>query len=210
MNDLELARFLETSPLAWWEWQVTADVVRCNDLKAAWLGYDPLDYQGKGYRAFTDLLNPEDLPIAMDSMQGLLDGRSPLYQVDYRIRAKDGSWRWYLDRGLVFTRLNGRPERIRGIVVDLGKEGRESGTSAEVIELLLAFSGETWSDESQSVAVLCSCCQKVKWGPDSWIPLSPGVRALAGRLQSHGLCPDCLVSLYPDYAAKILAKQRSN
>jgi hypothetical protein len=48
------------------------------------LGYRYEDVLDCGYEAFTDLLLEEDYARTMDAMRDLLEGRAPLYQVDYR------------------------------------------------------------------------------------------------------------------------------
>ncbi|HPS56957.1 MAG TPA: PAS domain-containing protein [Spirochaetota bacterium] len=65
------------------------------------LGYDPADFENKGYQAFTDLLHPDDHKKAMDAMQRVLRNETGLYQVDYRIRGRNSVYHWYMDRGTV-------------------------------------------------------------------------------------------------------------
>ena len=92
------------SPFPWWEWDVAGNVVKASPLKVEMLGYCFEDFRGKGYQAYTDLLHPDDFERTMQAMRDLLEGRAPIYLVDYRIHARDGSWRWYMDRGSVQTR----------------------------------------------------------------------------------------------------------
>lgn len=49
-----------------------------------------------------------------------LHGKTPVYEAEYRIRAKDGRYRWYYDRGKV-TRYDadGKPVFLSGIVFDI-------------------------------------------------------------------------------------------
>jgi PAS domain S-box-containing protein len=56
----------------------------------------------------------------MDIMLDHLHGKTPVYEAEYRIRAKDGRYRWYYDRGKV-TRYDadGKPVFLSGIVFDI-------------------------------------------------------------------------------------------
>jgi PAS domain S-box-containing protein len=52
-------------------------------------------------------------------MAAHLDGRTPAYEVDYRVRHGDGSWRWIHVRALCIRDAQGRPQRIAGSVSDI-------------------------------------------------------------------------------------------
>jgi PAS domain S-box-containing protein len=55
------------------------------------MGYDPADLVGMSFDA---LVHPDDRPIAQESFATLQAG-TPISGVDIRIRAQDGSYRWY-------------------------------------------------------------------------------------------------------------------
>jgi PAS domain S-box-containing protein len=123
MRSDEINHFLVDSPYAWWEWDIIANKVTFNDLKATMLGYNPYDFRNSGYQVFTDLLHADDFEKTMQAMRDVLEGKTDLYQIDYRIKAKNGSYHWYLDRGLVIEREESEIiKKLRGIVIDLGAE----------------------------------------------------------------------------------------
>ena len=107
-----------TGNLGHWYWNVKTDEVTFNPLKTAALGYGSHDIpEHVTYRFFTDLLHPEDLETAMEAMRGHLYGKTDVYEVEYRIRAKDGTYKWYYDRGRITLRdENGKPAFLAGIV----------------------------------------------------------------------------------------------
>lgn len=204
---LKWNRLLHQSTFAWWDWDLSTNRVEFNDLKATMLGYDPLSFDGKGYQGFTDLLHPDDFAKTMAAMQRVLDRRTDLYQIDYRILASDGGYRWYMDRGLVLDRAtDGSPSRLRGIVIDLGKEAQRSGNVETLLDILdttasrLTKLGVSW-------LTLCSCCKKIKHDDAHWIEMSPELIEIVGDDISHGICPACMQELYPEYAEKVLAKR---
>lgn len=55
----------------------------------------------------------------MKTMKDHLTGNTNVYEVEYRIKAKDGSYRWYHDLGKI-TQYdnNGTPILVAGIVFD--------------------------------------------------------------------------------------------
>jgi diguanylate cyclase (GGDEF)-like protein len=56
----------------------------------------------------------------MANMRSHLRGQTPAYEVEYRIRHKEGHYVWYYDRGTVVKRdENGLPLILHGIVFDI-------------------------------------------------------------------------------------------
>lgn len=66
------------------------------------------------------LIHPDDMP-AFESFYEKLKARDNRLQIDLecRIRHKDGSYRWFLNRGQVVNELNGEALRIAGSTVDI-------------------------------------------------------------------------------------------
>lgn len=113
--------FAWSGNLGHWYWNVKRNEVTFNPLKVTVLGYDPKELPAQvPYQFFTDLLHPDDFEGTMEAMRAHLEGRAPVYEVEYRIRAKDGSYHWYYDRGKV-TRVDmfGRPAFLSGIIFDI-------------------------------------------------------------------------------------------
>lgn len=117
----------DASDFAWsgnlghWYWNCQTNLVNFNKLKALALGYEELEIpQRVGHEFFTEKLHPEDYEATMDAMRQLIQGNSPVYEVEYRIRTKDGNWKWFYDRGAITQRTQkGKPKLITGIVFDI-------------------------------------------------------------------------------------------
>lgn len=72
------------------------------------------------YNFFTDKLHPDDYQNTMNAMTLHMQGKVSIYETEYRIQAKDGSWKWFSDRGKITQRdINGNPEFASGIVFDI-------------------------------------------------------------------------------------------
>ena len=110
-----------TGNLGHWYWNVKTNEVTFNPLKVTTLGFDKSEIPPHvSYQYFTDMLHPGDYQQAMDAMLGHMYGDAGVYEVEYRIRAKDGSYRWYYDRGKITQRdEQGKPAFMAGIVFDI-------------------------------------------------------------------------------------------
>jgi two-component system, cell cycle sensor histidine kinase and response regulator CckA len=107
---------LEGSQEAFWDWDVVANrVVR----SARWseiLGYR-MDEIASHADALNAWLHPEDVETVQSFKRQLLQGQG---RAEYRVRAKDGGWRWVFDRGAVVARdTNGKPLRVTGMAKDI-------------------------------------------------------------------------------------------
>lgn len=107
---------MDAAGLAWWEMELPSGVVFFAENKAKMLGYEAENFFH--YKSFTDLLHPDDYPIAMKAMQDHLDGKIDIYETRYRIKCKDGEYKTFYDRGKIVQK-KGKNVRVAGIVLDI-------------------------------------------------------------------------------------------
>lgn len=110
--------------LGHWYWNFQENVVDFNPQKAQAIGYEMNEVPTHpGFQFFTDKLHKQDYEYVMDEMHRHLRGEIPVWEVKYRIQAKDGSWRTFYDRGTVTQRSEeGKPLYLTGIVFDITEE----------------------------------------------------------------------------------------
>lgn len=88
------------------------------------LGYadDEVDNTFDAWRALTHV---EDVPRVEAEIQAYLDGRISEYSSEFRMRSKDGGWRWILGRGKTVSHdADGRPLRFIGTNTDISERKR--------------------------------------------------------------------------------------
>ncbi|MDA3950275.1 MAG: PAS domain-containing protein [Spirochaeta sp.] len=192
--------------LPWWEWDFRTNKVTASPLKSHMLGYEPADFVDAGYEAFTGLIHPDDFEATMQAMRDHLSGNAPLYQTDYRIKARGGDFRWYFDRGAIIEPTDeGKHILERGVGLDLGPEfGAVSGDEA-VVQAIRALLPRADADDP---IVLCSQCGRVRIGAEEWRKVGADFHKGFPGAVSHTLCHDCIHTLYPDTAAQIIAHTR--
>jgi PAS domain S-box-containing protein len=63
-------------------------------------------------------VHPEDQAPYLQNLRDHLAGRSERLDAEYRLQARDGSWRWMRDRALAVRDVDGRAVRMVGAVTD--------------------------------------------------------------------------------------------
>ncbi|MFP4078943.1 MAG: GGDEF domain-containing protein [Candidatus Izemoplasmataceae bacterium] len=117
-------KFAWTGNLGKWYWHFPSNTITFNPKKWTALGYDERDIpDDPGYTLFTDMLHPDDYEDVMEAMRAHLRGDKEVYEAEYRIRTKDGNYKWYYDRGKIteYSR-EGEPVFLAGIVFDITKQ----------------------------------------------------------------------------------------
>lgn len=110
---------LEGSDSGVWDWNVATNEVFFSDRWKAMLGYAP-DEIGTSLDEWSSRVHPDDLAETLASVQAHVDGQTPAYVSEHRLRCKDGGYRWILDRGQVVARdAGGRALRVVGTHTDI-------------------------------------------------------------------------------------------
>ena len=116
-----LHRALEGSGLALWDLDVHTEIIYLSATWSAMLGGEPHET----HVAAQELLQrvpTEDLPRIQAALENVLDGRSPHYAVEHRVRKLDGSLLWIHSEGRVAERdAYGVPLRMVGTNRDISQ-----------------------------------------------------------------------------------------
>jgi PAS domain S-box-containing protein len=115
----QLALALEAGQVGFWDWNIQTGRVQFGGRWAAMLGYR-LEEVEPYVSAWERLVHPDDRSDVMARLTDHLEGRTGFYECEHRVRHRDGSWRWILDRGQVVERdAGGRPVRAVGTHTDV-------------------------------------------------------------------------------------------
>ncbi len=110
-----------TGSLGRWYLDFATGTVVFNPLKIETLGYSMADIpHPTPYSFFTQLIHPDDYRDTMLVMRDHMDNKTNVYECEYRIRASNGHYKWYYDRGTVTQRdEDGKALFAVGIVFDI-------------------------------------------------------------------------------------------
>lgn len=101
-----------------WDWHIPSNTyVFSGGLGAILAGEDDAT------RAAVDwekLVHPEDLQRVLSTFQDALEDKVPVYECEYRLRDKDGRWRWIWAHGVIAERdEKGKPLIMTGTLADI-------------------------------------------------------------------------------------------
>ena len=104
-----------------WDWNLKQNTVFFSTQWKKMLGYKE-DEIGNELSEWSSRVHPDDLKSAMESVKEHLAGKTEVYENRHRMLAKDGTWKWILDRGKALFSANGEPLRVVGFHTDITKE----------------------------------------------------------------------------------------
>lgn len=145
---LELA--LRGGDLGLWDWDIATDRVVFNERWANMLGFELREIEPTSL-AWETLVHPEDTAGLRAQVRATVKGELSSFEVELRMRGRDGVWRWILNKGKVVARAeNGRALRATGTHLDI--------TRLKQTEEALRFSQEMFRlmyEESPMGLILC-------------------------------------------------------
>ncbi|MEJ7590550.1 MAG: ATP-binding protein [Planctomycetaceae bacterium] len=107
-----------------WDWNIQTGEEIWDAGLADLLG-ERLEDLNQSFNEFTARVHPHDLTEVMSNAQKHLDGLTPIYAAEFRIRQKNGDWRWVQAHGRLMQRdQNGRPLRMLGTMADISDRKR--------------------------------------------------------------------------------------
>jgi PAS domain S-box-containing protein len=147
------------------------------------LGYEPGEL-ATHFSALKERIHPDDLPKLETELRGHFDNNEP-YDIEYRMRRKDGEYLWVRARGLAQRDGDGNPVRISGSTSDVTEiKLFEEQVRQSEIEFRGIFDGmpisvwyEDWSEPKKIIDGL----------------REQGVADLAAHFQAH---PELVQELY--------------
>lgn len=125
-NEQKLQAIINGSNLASWQWNVQTGDTVFNEHWAQIVGYTLEELAPTSIETWNRLLHPEDSKLSEEVLKQHFAGESPFYDLEVRMKHKDGSWVWVHDRGKVIDWTeDGRPLMMFGTHADITERKNE-------------------------------------------------------------------------------------
>jgi len=115
-----------------WDWDFVHDTVYYSARWKEMHGFQSIDMM-EPVDEWSGRIHPDDRERVLGRLQDHLFGRAPEFWEEYRIRRKNGTWMWVLDRGTAVFDDQGRAVRMVGAETDITwrKEAEEASFRRE-------------------------------------------------------------------------------
>ncbi len=128
-----LARVIDGTNVGTWQWNVQTGETEFNDRWAAIVGFTLEELAPVGIQTWLDLVHPDDLISSETILEKHFAGILDRYDVDCRMRHKNGSWVWVNDRGKVNEWTHdGKPLMMSGTHADITERKDAEGLLQQV------------------------------------------------------------------------------
>lgn len=176
----------EQSPILIWRANTGAE---CDYFNQRWLEFTGRSLEQELGNGWAEGVHPHDFQRCLDTYLDSFKKRIA-FEMEYRLRRNDGTYRWLFDRGAPFFNDDGSFGGYIGSCVDITEqvEGREAIQREQEKEI----------EKLRNLLPICSVCKKVRTDTGFWQNVEQYLLENADILCSHGLCPECIKKLYPE------------
>jgi len=180
----KLTNAVEASGEGIWDWDIKSGKVLFSRRWKEMLGYSDEEISSS-VEEWKKRVHPEDLAELESLLEKCLTGKTPNYQLEYRLIGKDGSSVWVLERGKVVSRnKTGEPLRMVGIHTDQTQHRAAEIRLQRLNKLLtLMFRANEFlvhaKEEASLLNGLCDIVAKIGDFPLAWVAFKrPGGKTL--------------------------------
>jgi len=103
-----------------WDWNIQNKKVYFSPRWKALRGYAEHEISDDE-QEWSNGIHPDDIERVNASLKDHFDGKTEIFEEDYRVRCKNGSYKWITDRGIVQRNSKGNITRMAGSETDITK-----------------------------------------------------------------------------------------
>ncbi|HVY70814.1 MAG TPA: PAS domain S-box protein, partial [Verrucomicrobiae bacterium] len=109
---------VKSSSVGLWDWNLVTQEVFFSPEWKQHLGYADQELPNR-VEEWKSRLHAEDREATLTAVRDYISGERSDYQVEFRLRHRNGSWRWILSRGTLTFDEHGSPVRMMGCHIDI-------------------------------------------------------------------------------------------
>ena len=114
-----LSLAVEGAQIGLWDWDLHSNAVHFSEGYRRQLGYEDEGAFHGAFRHWEDNLHPDDRDATRAAVAAFIAERGDFLETEFRLRHRDGSYRWMLSRTMLQCGPDGTPDRMSGCHIDL-------------------------------------------------------------------------------------------
>ena len=131
----KLQSIIQSTKSGTWEWNIQTDETQHNEIWASILGYTLAEIAPVTTQKWQSLIHPDDIEQSNLKMKDCFDQREEYYEVEYRLKHKNGHWIWVHDKGKIISwTTDGQPLLMFGIHTDITEQKKSIARNMLFIE----------------------------------------------------------------------------
>jgi len=134
-TETRLALVVEEVKAGYWDWDLNTNIVYLSPEWKQQIGFADNELLNR-WEEWECRLHPDDRAMVLAATKNYITGLLPIFEVEFRLRHKDGSYRWIHSRGGLLHDQNKQAYRMLGINLDITdyKKTRELSERREQME----------------------------------------------------------------------------
>jgi len=178
---------VEQAPIMIWRANTSAE---CDYFNQQWFTFTGRQIDQERGNGWAEGVFPEDFDRCLKIYLAAFAKRE-IFEMEYRLRRHDGEYRWIFDRGVPFNDDAGNFGGYIGSCIDI--------TERVAARKLIERERDSEIKRLRGMLPICSSCKKIKNDAGYWSQIEVYLKEHSEAEFSHGLCPDCIKKLYPEY-----------
>jgi PAS domain S-box-containing protein len=168
-SQAQLQLAIQASNVGFWDWHLPTNRIYFSPEWKKQLGYEEQELPNR-FEEWENRLHPDDRERTVSFVRSVLQDSLQKFELEFRLRHNDGSYRWILSHGALLLDSQGKPQHLLGSHVDISERRRVEEELRLLQSITLAIS-ETEGLHAALGVALSRVCEATGWiMGQAWTP----------------------------------------